>query len=85
MQNSSKEILEFAAALELGIVPPSIISSVPNVFDQMDPAEAKKSKRKFRKVKRKLAPTNDRTGKKMTSFVTASQIKNYLIEKAALI
>ena len=50
---TSHEILVDIKCLELGIVPFSIMQK-PSPFEGMDDSDAKKVKRKFRKLKRKL-------------------------------
>ena len=80
MKESMDEILESAAALELGIVPPSIMQTSPDPFKNLSPEEQRAAKRKFRKIKRKLAPTSLVTGKKSTDRVTMWQIKEYLLK-----
>lgn len=83
MSHSSSEVLEAIASLEIGIVPPSIMQESSEAFKGMSEEEQRIAKRKFRKIKRKLAPVSKLTGKKMTSNVTLYQIRRYLLDKAS--
>lgn len=56
------EMMKTIVALDLGIIPVNL--SVKESLQKMEPDEARKSRRKFRKIKRKLLPfaENGRVG-----------------------
>jgi hypothetical protein len=80
MNESMEEILLAVSALEEGIVPLSFMHAA-DPFKGMSEEEQRAAKRKFRKIKRKLAHTSHKTGKKLVNNVSIYQIKQYLLDR----
>lgn len=78
--DASQELVMQIVALNWGIAP--ITESVKDVLNQMDPEDARKKKRKYRKIKRRALRTFSSKGLKLSSHYANQLVIREIHEEA---